>query len=77
MKRVIYLTLLALAISAGTAFAQSPAATDKSAPASKVTPDDKKAISKSCTDQANAKSLHGKERKKFRSACKRNGGKPA
>jgi psiF repeat len=36
---------------------------------------DKKAISKACSDQANAKGLHGKDRKKFRSACKRNGGK--
>jgi len=36
---------------------------------------DKKAISKSCSDQANAKGLHGKERKHFRSECKRHGGK--
>jgi hypothetical protein len=36
---------------------------------------DKKAISKSCTDQANAKGLHGKARKKFRSNCKKGGGK--
>ena len=36
---------------------------------------DKKAISKSCTEQANAKGLHGKARKKFRSECKHNGGK--
>ncbi len=38
--------------------------------------DQKKAISKSCTDQANAKALHGKARKKFRSECKKGGGKP-
>jgi psiF repeat-containing protein len=37
----------------------------------------KKAISKACSDQASAKGLHGKERKKFRSTCKRNGGKAA
>lgn len=35
----------------------------------------KKAISQSCTDQANAKGLHGKARKKFRSECKKAGGK--
>jgi hypothetical protein len=35
----------------------------------------KSAISKSCSDQANAKGLHGKARRKFRSACKRAGGK--
>jgi hypothetical protein len=37
--------------------------------------DDKKAISKSCSDQANAKRLHGEARKKFRSECKQAGGK--
>ena len=31
---------------------------------------DKAAMSKACSEQANAKGLHGKERKKFRSACK-------
>jgi hypothetical protein len=36
---------------------------------------DKEAISKACSDQANAKGLHGKVRKKFRSECKRAGGK--
>jgi len=50
-------------------FAQSPAA----APAA----GDKKAISKACSDQADAKKLHGKERKTFRAACKKNGGKPS
>jgi hypothetical protein len=50
-------------------FAQSPAA----APAAM----DKKAISKACSDQADAKKLHGKDRKTFRAACKKNGGKPS
>jgi len=36
---------------------------------------EKAAIAKSCTDQANAKGLHGTARKKFRSACKKAGGK--
>lgn len=31
---------------------------------------DKASLSKSCSDQANGKNLHGKERKKFRNACK-------
>jgi hypothetical protein len=44
-------------------------------PAAQTGKMDKKAISKSCTDQANAKGLHGKARKKFRSECKHNGGK--
>lgn len=38
-------------------------------------PTDKKAISKACSTQADAKGLHGKERKKFRNDCKKNGGK--
>ena len=46
--------------------------------AAKATSDtSKKAISKACSDQATAKGLHGKERKAFRSECKKNGGKPA
>jgi hypothetical protein len=71
--RVAVSVLLALMIGVGAALAQAPA--PATAPA-KMSPDDKKAISKSCSDQANAKGLHGKERKKFRSECKHNAGKP-
>lgn len=35
----------------------------------------KQAISKSCSQQADAKGLHGKARKVFRAKCKRHGGK--
>ena len=35
---------------------------------------DKRAISLSCSQQADAKGLHGKARKAFRSQCKRRGG---
>jgi hypothetical protein len=70
MMRIAVSALLALMIGIGAAFAQAPAA-----PA-KMTPEQKQAISKSCSDQANAKGLHGKERKKFRSECKHNAGKP-
>ena len=38
---------------------------------------ERKAISKACSDQAKAQNLHGKEKKAFRSECKKNGGKPA
>jgi hypothetical protein len=71
--RVAVSALLALMIGVGAALAQAPA--PATAPA-KMSPDDKKAISKSCSDQANAKGLHGKERKKFRSECKHNADKP-
>jgi len=71
MRSLVIVALLSVVIGAGPALAQtnSPAA----APMSQ---DQKKAVSKSCTDQANAKGLHGKERKKFRSECKKAAGKP-
>jgi hypothetical protein len=69
--RIVVSVLLSLMIGMGSALAQAPA----TAPA-KMTPEQKQAISKSCSDQANAKGLHGKERKKFRSECKHNAGKP-
>ena len=37
----------------------------------------KAAISKACSEQADAKNLHGNERKKFRAECKRSGGEPS
>jgi hypothetical protein len=36
----------------------------------------KQALAKECSSQADAKGLHGKERRKFRAECKRSGGKP-
>ena len=81
MKIAISAALLSLVIGVGTAFAQTttPAPTPApaaAAPAAAPAAGDKKAISKSCSDQANTKGLHGKERKKFRSECKHNAGKP-
>jgi psiF repeat len=69
MRSLVPAALLSLTLCVGTAWAQTPAP-------SPTTQDQKKAISKSCTDQANAKGLHGKARKKFRSECKKAGGKP-
>jgi hypothetical protein len=62
--------ILSLAIAAG-AMAQTP-------PPSAATPNptDKAAISKACSQQADAQNLHGKARKKFRAACKKRGGAP-
>jgi hypothetical protein len=71
MKTVICTALLAFSLGLGSAFAQAPAT---GTPAKSDA--DKKAISKACSDQADAKGLHGKERKKFRSECKAHGGKP-
>jgi hypothetical protein len=74
MKLLVSAILLCSAIGVGTALAQTSAPTGQSA-TSHVSADQKSAISKSCSDQANAKGLHGKARRKFRSACKRAGGK--
>ena len=70
MKTLMTATLLAFALGTATAFAQAPAS-----PPAKMSADEKKAISKACSDQATAKGLHGKDRQKFRAACIKNGGK--
>lgn len=68
----------------GAAAAQSPAPTPapatQSTPAEKMAPAAKTAkprteVSLECSKQADAKKLHGEERRKFRSACKKAGGK--
>jgi psiF repeat len=78
MKVLVSAALLSLVIGAGTAFAQTttpgPAPAAAAPAAAPAATGDKKAISKACSDQANAKGLHGKARKKFRSECKHNGG---
>ena len=78
IRTALSVAALSLAIGVGTTVAQTPTPTPAAQSAAPATTSaaDKKAISKACTDQANAKGLHGKERKKFRSACKHNGGKP-
>jgi hypothetical protein len=80
MKIAMGVVLLSLAVGAGSAFAQTTApasapAVRSAAPPASGAATDKQAISKACSDQANAKGLKGKERKKFRSECKKNGGK--
>jgi len=73
---VVAAIVFSLALGTGAAFAQNPPpAAGQPAPAMDKAAMDKKAISKACSDQANAKGLHGKERKKFRSECKHKGGK--
>ena len=66
-------TLLPLVIGPGTAFAQAP--TGQSSSVAKMSKADKEAVSKACSEKANAQGLHGKARKKFRSKCKRTRGK--
>jgi hypothetical protein len=74
-------TALASLLLMGTAFAQTTAPatkdatkTETKAPADAKAPADKKqrsAESLECSKEADAKGLHGKERKKFRSECKK------
>jgi hypothetical protein len=68
MKVLICVAVLSL-VGLSATFAQAPSAPPK------MSADEKKAISKSCSDQANANGLHGKDRTKFRAKCIRNGGK--
>lgn len=75
-------TTVAALLLAGPASAQStaPAAAPaaKTAPATATAPKakaERSAVSVECSKQADAKGLHGKERHKFRSTCKKNGGK--
>ena len=62
---------LASLLATGTAFAQTaaPAKADAAATADKKAPKERSAESLECSKQADAKGLHGKERKKFRSEC--------
>ena len=56
----------------------APATTTKTTAATtkpKVAKPAQTEVSKACSAQADAKGLHGKERSKFRSQCKKNGGK--
>jgi hypothetical protein len=68
------LAIVALAsqLSTGIAFAQTtaPAKSDAAATVDKKAPKkERSAESLECSKQADAKGLHGKERKKFRSEC--------
>ncbi|MGY4629197.1 PsiF family protein [Bradyrhizobium sp. USDA 4486] len=62
---------LASLLASGTAFAQTaaPAAKTDAATIDKKAPKERSAESLECSKQADAKGLHGKERKKFRSEC--------
>ena len=75
MRPLVLTLVLFLAFAVGTVRAQSPSSAPSGQPAA-MSHAQKQAISKSCTDQANTKGLHGKARKKFRAECKHAGGKP-
>jgi hypothetical protein len=88
MRSGLALSVVVLLLGAGAVLAQAPTDTK---PTTEIKPAavpstpattgndraDRKAISKACSEQATAKGLHGKERKTFRSECRKNGGKAA
>jgi psiF repeat len=75
MIRSIVFSALLLSVAATAPVLAEDAPAGGKPPAAQMSTPEKQAIAKSCTDQANAKGLHGKARKKFRSACKKKGGK--
>lgn len=66
-----------LLMGAASAQTAAPAKTEapKAAPAEKKAEKPRTAASLECSKEADAKGLHGKERKKFRSECKAGGDK--
>ncbi|MEH6952302.1 PsiF family protein [Nitrobacter sp. NHB1] len=76
-SRVIAIVAASLLLG-GTAFAQTmaPAPASKMAPATKKVQKPHTAASLECSKEADAKGLHGKARKKFRSDCKAKAAKP-
>jgi phosphate-selective porin len=82
-SRILATTVASLML-AGSAFAQTATPATPAAPATKMAPaktaapkekTERTAASLECSKQADAKGLHGKERKKFRSDCKKTAGK--
>ena len=71
-------TAIASLLLAGSSFAQSPAPAAAAAAPGKAAkaPVVHTEISLKCSKDADAKGLHGKERKKFRSECKKAGAPP-
>jgi hypothetical protein len=77
MTAVVSFLLVGAASAQTPAPATTPAPAAKTAPADKMAPADKKAekprtaASLECSKQADAKGLHGADRRKFRSECKK------
>jgi psiF repeat len=69
-SRAAGLALAASLLLAGSAFAQTPSPAASPAPAAGKSAKPRTAASLECSKEADAKGLHGKERKKFRSECK-------
>ena len=68
MKKLHVMAIVATLLTVGSAFAQTTAPAAKSDTKAPVV---HTAASLECSKEADAKGLHGKERKKFRSECKK------
>ncbi len=71
-RGIAAIAFVAFLAASGDALAEPPA---DPAPTETMKSTDKAAISKACSQQADAQGLKGKARKHFRSHCKKNGGK--
>ena len=69
-SRAAGLAVAASLLLAGSAFAQTPAPSTSAPAATSKSTKPHSAASIECSKEADAKGLHGKERKKFRSECK-------
>jgi phosphate-selective porin len=69
--------LLTSSAFAQTATPAAPAPATKAAPEEKTAEKPRTTASLECSKEADAKGLHGKERKKFRSECKKNAAEKA
>ena len=63
--------VLAVALSSGAAIAQTTAPAPAAGATTSMTPAARSAKSIECSKEADAKGLHGAERKKFRAECKK------
>ena len=70
MKLSTTVSIVALVAFVGTGVASAQTSAPSSVQAKPAASPERTAKSKECSAQADAKGLHGKERKKFRSQCK-------
>lgn len=68
MRKLLIIGALVAPLALGAGFAQSPATPSSPKPAATEA---RKARADECTKQADAKKLHGAERRKFRASCKK------
>jgi hypothetical protein len=73
LRHCLHAGFVALFVGAGALIAAAPPAAAAAKEKSALAAEEKKARSKECSAEADKQGLHGKERQKFRSKCKREG----